>query len=84
MKFSDIDFSAIGKMLDSMSDEEKEQINQYANNMMENMQQNIEPEPVEEEPDFFEQLHIKEEDYQDLPGLVLDQIEAACRSTKSF
>ena len=78
MKFSDIDFSAIGKMLDSMSDEEKEQINQYANNMMENMQQNIEPEPVEEEPDFFEQLHIKEEDYQDLPGLVLDQIEAAC------
>lgn len=44
-----------------------------AQNMMNNMKQNEEP---EEETDFYEALNINEDDYADLPGSVLDQIEA--------
>ena len=73
MKFSDIDFSAISRMMDNMSDDEKSKLNDMAQNMMENMKQNNEP---EEEIDFYEALHIHEEDYADIPGQVLDQIEA--------
>lgn len=73
MKFSDIDFSAISRMMDNMSDEEKNKLNDMAQNMMNNMKQNEEP---EEETDFYEALNINEEDYADFPGSVLDQIEA--------
>ena len=71
MKFSDIDFSAISRMMDNMSDEEKNKLNDMAQNMMNNMKQNEEP---EEETDFYEALNINEEDYADFPGSVLDQI----------
>ncbi len=75
MKFSDIDFSAISRMMDNMSDEEKASLNDMAQNMMDNMNnQNAE---VEEETDMYEALRIDEQDYSDLPGNVLDQIEAA-------
>ncbi len=77
MKLSDIDFSAISRMMDSMSDEEKEKLNDYANNMMNNMKEKMEPE-TEEEVDFYSFLGINEEEYGDLPGIVLDQLEAAC------
>lgn len=60
MKFSDIDFSAISRMMDNMSDEEKNKLNDMAQNMMNNMKQNEEP---EEETDFYEALNINEEDY---------------------
>ena len=40
MKFSDIDFSAISRMMDNMSDEEKNKLNDMAQNMMNNMKQN--------------------------------------------
>ena len=50
MKFSDIDFSAISRMMDNMSDEEKNKLNDMAQNMMNNMKQNEEP---EEETDFM-------------------------------
>lgn len=73
MKFSDIDFSAISRMMDNMSDEEKNKLNDMAQNMMNNMKQNEEP---EEETDFYEALNINEEDFADFPGSVLDQIEA--------
>ena len=73
MKFSDIDFSAISRMMDNMSDEEKNKLNDMAQNMMNNMKQNEEP---EEETDFYEALNINEEDYADFPGSALDQIEA--------
>lgn len=73
MKFSDIDFSAISRMMDNMSDEEKSKLNNMAQNMMDNMKQNNEP---EEEVDFYEALNIEEEEYSNLPGDVLDQIEA--------
>ena len=33
MKFSDIDFSAISRMMDSMSDEEKDRLNNMAQEM---------------------------------------------------
>lgn len=75
MKFSDIDFSALSQMMNSMSDEEKERLNSMAENMMENMKGQPEP---EEETDFYEFFGICEEEYADLPGQVLDQIEAAC------
>ena len=73
MKFSDIDFSAISRMMDNMSDEEMNKLNDMAQNMMNNMKQN---EESEEETDFYEALNINEEDYTDFPGSVLDQIEA--------
>ena len=57
MKFSDIDFSAISRMMDNMSDEEKNKLNDMAQNMMNNMKQNEEP---EEETDFYEALNINE------------------------
>lgn len=76
MKFSDIDFSAISRMMDSMSDEEKDKLNDMAQNMMENMNKQQE-EQVEEEVDFYTLLNIDEDDYSMLPGEVLDQIEAA-------
>ena len=41
MKFSDIDFSAISRMMDNMSDEEKNKLNDMAQNMMNNMKQNL-------------------------------------------
>ena len=75
MKFSDIDFSALSQMMNSMSDEEKERLNSMAENMMENMKGQPEP---EEDTDFYEFFGICEEEYADLPGQVLDQIEAAC------
>lgn len=34
MKFSDIDFSAISRMMDNMSDEEKNKLNDMAQNMI--------------------------------------------------
>ena len=64
MKFSDIDFSAISRMMDNMSDEEKNKLNDMAQNMMNNMKQN---EESEEETDFYEASNINEEDYTDLP-----------------
>lgn len=76
MKLSDIDFSAISRMMDSMSDEEKEKLNDYANNMMNNMKEKMEPE-VEEDVDFYSFLGIDENEYSNLPGVVLDQLEAA-------
>ena len=41
MKFSDIDFSAISRMMDNMSDEEKNKLNDMAQNMMNNMKQEV-------------------------------------------
>ena len=38
MKFSDIDFSAISRIMDSMSDEEKDKLNDMAQNMMSDIQ----------------------------------------------
>lgn len=76
MKFSDIDFGAIKHMMDNMSDEQKDQINEMAQNMMNNMNQPKE-EVVEEDTtiDLFEYLNIEEELYNELP--ILDQLEQA-------
>ena len=75
MKFSDIDFSAISRMMDSMSDEQKEKLNDMAQGMMDTMKTNTEE---TEEVDFYTYLQIDEEEYMDLPGNVLDPVEAAC------
>lgn len=72
MKFSDIDFSSIANMMNNLSDEQKENLNSMAQNMMDKVQ--TEP---EEEISFYEYLHIDEKDYKELPGQVLDYIEAA-------
>lgn len=78
MKFSDIDFNALSEMMNNMSDEEKESLNQMADSMMQDYQnkQNAETEP-EEETDFYDFLQIDETEYADLPGNILDEIEAA-------
>lgn len=74
MKFSDIDFSAISRMMDSMSDEEKSRLNNMAQEMMDNMKNEQES---EQEEDMYSFYGINEEDYKDVPGIVLDQMEAA-------
>lgn len=81
MKFSDIDFSALGRIFDNMSDEEKAQLDQYAQDMMDGM--NFPPPPPveeqesEEESSFYETLGIDEKEYSHLPEQALNQIEAA-------
>ena len=72
MKFSDIDFSSLANMMNNLSDEQKEDLNSMAQDMMDKVQN----EP-EEEISFYEYLHIDENDYKELPGQVLDYIEAA-------
>ena len=72
MNFKDIDFSKVASILNSMSDEEKENLQKMAQDMMHEKE-----EEAEEETDFFEFLQIQEEDYTNLPGTVLDQMEAA-------
>lgn len=74
MKFSDIDFSAISRMMDSMSDEEKDRLNNMAQEMMDNMKNEQES---EQEEDMYAFYGINEEDYKDVPGIVLDQMEEA-------
>lgn len=76
MNFSDIDFSKISQMMNSMSPEEKERLNNMAQDMMSNFQKNQEAE-VEEEIDMYQYLQMDEEDYVDMLGISLDQIEAA-------
>ncbi|MBQ0065098.1 MAG: hypothetical protein KBT48_04990 [Firmicutes bacterium] len=76
MNFSDIDFSKVAQILNGMSDEEKQQMADMAQNMMNNM--NKPQEPVEEEQEsFYDFLNIDEEEYADIPGSVLDEIEQA-------
>lgn len=74
MKFSDIDFSAISKMMNSMSDEEKDRLNNMAQEMMDNMKNEQEP---EQEEDMYAFYGINEEEFENVPGIVLDQMEAA-------
>ncbi|MDD7281273.1 hypothetical protein [Floccifex sp.] len=76
MKFSDIDFSRIKQMMDNLSDEEKEKLNDMADNVMNQMKNGNTAEPDQtEEIDFYEYLHISSEDYDSLP--ILDQLEQA-------
>ena len=81
MKFTDFDFSKISQMINSMSEEEKDQLNGMAENMMDqaknNMNQKAEEVEEEEDTDIFKFLEIPEDPYTDLPGTVIDQIEAA-------
>ena len=77
MKFSDIDFSRIKEMMDNLSDEDKEKLNDMADQMVHKMKDSsMEESEEEEEIDFYEFLHIDPEEYSDLP--VLDPIEQAC------
>lgn len=74
MKLSDIDFSAISNMMNSLSDEEKNQLNTMAEDMMQRMT----PPPVpEEDLDYTEALGLNEETVNQLPGEVLNNLEAA-------
>lgn len=75
MNLSDIDFSAIGNMLNNLSSDEKERLNNMADEMMQRMA----PAPEEEEPDvdFSEALHLDEELLNELPAKVLANLENA-------
>lgn len=74
MKLSDIDFSAISNMMNSLSDEEKNQLNTMAEDMMQRMT----PPPVpEDDLDYTEALGLNEETVNQLPGEVLNNLEAA-------
>ena len=76
MKFSDIDFSALGNMMANMSDEEKDRLNDYAKSMMDKMNTQETTDEGNDES-FYDYLEIKEEDYNHLPGRVLDCLESA-------
>lgn len=76
MNFGDIDFSKVSQILNNMSDEEKEQLNSMAQDMMKNMNKPQENEEESQE-DMYSFLNIQEEDYADLPGIVLDEMEQA-------
>lgn len=76
MNFGDIDFSKVSQILNNMSDEEKEQLNSMAQDMMKNMNKPQENEEESQE-DMYSFLNIQEEDYTDLPGIVLDEMEQA-------
>lgn len=74
MDFSKIDFSAISRMLDQMSDEQKEQINDMAKSFLDKEEVDVDDDgPL----DFYAFLNLDEEAYSTLPGMALDQIEAA-------
>lgn len=73
MNFSDIDFGAIGDMMKNLSSEDMDHLNQMAEDMMSQMRPSEEEVP---EVDYTEGLHLSEE-YEQLPGTVLNQLEAA-------
>lgn len=75
MKFSDIDFSALSQMLNNMSPEEKDRLNNMAENMMNNYKTE-QPSETVEETTMYDFLEIDEEDYTDF-GPILDIIEQA-------
>ncbi|MDO4466171.1 MAG: hypothetical protein Q4C49_04075 [Bacillota bacterium] len=77
MNFKDIDFSKVSQILNSMSDEEKENLANMAQDMMKNMNKPQEEEVEEEAQDMYSFLNIEEEEYADLPGTVLDEMEQA-------
>ena len=74
MKLSDIDFSAISRMMNGLSDDERAQLDSMANDMIASMQ----PKPEEEEPsvDYSEGLGLSDI-YQELDGRTLDFLEQA-------
>ncbi len=81
MNWNDIDFSAIQKMVDSLSEEEKVNLQSMAQNMMRG---DIEPdmeqqaqEEIEETDPLFQKLNMSEEEFENLPGTMQDALEAA-------
>lgn len=79
MKFSDFDFGAIARMMDSLSDEQKEQVSSMADSMLNNMQNNMAAatEEENESQDYLEYLGLDEEFAGKLPSSVLNSLEAA-------
>lgn len=75
MKFSDIDFSALSQMLNNMSPEEKDKLNNMAENMMNNYKNEQEQEESEDIT-MYDFLGIDEEEYAQF-GPILDIIEQA-------
>ena len=79
MKFSDIDFSAISRMMDSMSDEEKDRLNNMAQEMMDNVNKkcsqlyNVTKENIDRllksvEDYLLENLHVVRNNREELNG----------------
>lgn len=76
MKFPDIDFDAISRMVDMLDDEQKDKIASMADQMMKRSVQ--EEAAVEEEPDdYLNYLQIPEELAEHLSGTVLENLESA-------
>lgn len=84
MQFPKFDFDQMQKILNNMSEEDKASLNSMAQDVLSQMNMpNSADEPIaaeEEENDesFYDKLNIKEEQYNDLPGIVLENLEAAC------
>ncbi|WP_297568409.1 hypothetical protein [uncultured Faecalibaculum sp.] len=74
MKLSDIDFGAVSRMMNGLSDDERAQLDAMASDMIAGMQSRTE----EEEPDvdYTEGLGLDEK-YQQLNGRTLDFLEQA-------
>ena len=81
MNWNDIDFSAIQKMVDSLSEEEKANLQSMAQNMMRgDFEPNLDIQPeeeIEETDPLFQKLNMSEEEFENLPGTMQDALEAA-------
>lgn len=77
MKFPGFDLNAISQMINSMSEEEKEQISSMAGSVMENMaRQKAEEMQEEESVDFTEYLHLPEALCETMPAAALAALES--------
>lgn len=77
MKFPGFNLDAISQMINSMSEEEKEQISSMAGSVMENMaRQKAEEIQEEESIDFTEYLHLPEAMSETMPPAALAALES--------
>lgn len=77
MKFSDIDFNALGSMMNMLSEDEKERLNGMAEQMMEQMGRPQEADESSEELTFQDALHLSDAQLDVLAPASLNALEAA-------
>lgn len=66
MKFPDIDFDAIGRMVDMLDDNQKEKITSMASDLMNHTMNNLNPEDADQNPedqllDYTEYFNISDD-----------------------
>ncbi|OLU37701.1 hypothetical protein [Ileibacterium valens] len=82
MKFPDIDFDAIGRMVDLLDDNQKEKITSMASDLMNHTMNNLNPEDADQNPedqslDYTEYFNISDDLVSKLDSDALSALEAA-------